>query len=372
MQRMRMEWKLPAVRLQPKSGMEVLLGRAAQISAIVLAVLALCAALEYAQVLLAPVALAFTIGLMLAPLARRVERTGLPPSVSALVVTFTFMFLLVAALVVFSVPLQTWADRLPLIWAKLQIEIEAWREPIGALSSLREQLKDAMGAEDANLVVEEAADPVSSLAIMAPSIVGQFLLFLASLYFFVAARDSIRMAVLTLCIGRRSRWRTARIFRDAERLVSRYLLSITVINAGLGAAVGVAMLAVGMPSPFLWGVLAGVLNYVVYVGPAITAVIIGLVALATFDGTAQVLLPPAVYLFVNFIEAQFVTPTVIGRAMTLNPLVVFLAIAFWLWLWGPVGGFVAVPFLLIGAAIIGHVFPASPLGSTGTKTRPPN
>ena len=337
---MRMEdLRLPVVRLQPKTGFDAVLSRTAKLATIVLGIFALCAALVYGRIFLVPLALALTIGLMLSPIASRVERSGVPPAISGVVVTLAFLLLIAASLYVFSVPLQTWMERLPLIWQKLRSELHAWREPISAFSSIREQLKEVTSGSGTDLVVTEASDPLGSLATMAPSLFAQFLLFLAGLYFFVSSRISIRLAVLSLCTSRRTRWRAARIFRDAELLVSRYLISITLINIGLGVAVGLAMAAVGMPSPFLWGALAGVLNYIVYVGPALTAAIIGLVSLATFNGTGQILLPPAVYLFVNFMEAQFVTPYVIGRTMTLNPLVVFLAIAFWLWIWGPVGGF---------------------------------
>lgn len=366
---MRMEeWSLPTIRLRPKSGGEVLLGRSAQVATILVGVAVFFAIVDYGQPLFAPIALAFTVGLMLSPLARRVEAVGIPPAVSAALVTLIFLLLVAIGLFLFALPLSTWLQRLPLLWSRVQTTLSGWREQIGTISDLGRQLKDAMGGDAGNVVVEEASDPVGSIAWMAPAIIGQMLLFLGSLYFFIAARDSIRMAVLRICMNRRARWRAARIFRDTERLVSRYLLSITVINVGLGLAVGCAMWALQMPSPFLWGALAGVLNYIVYIGPIATAAIILTVSLASYDGVG-ILLPVSVYLFINMIEAQFVTPYVIGRAMTLNPLVVFLAITFWLWLWGPVGGFVAVPFLLIAAAMVGHLFPSAPARRDGTKLR---
>ena len=164
------------------------------------------------------------------------------------------------------------------------------------------------------------------------------------------------MAILSLCMTRRLRWRFAHVFRDVEALVSRYLLSITAVNTCLGVAVSAAMWAIDIPSPLLWGVLAFCLNYAIYIGPAIMAVLMLCVGLATSSGV-EILLPAVLYLSLNLVEAQFITPTIVGRAVTINPFVIFLALAFWIWLWGPVGGFIAVPFCLICLAIFRNIVP---------------
>jgi predicted PurR-regulated permease PerM len=140
-------------------------------------------------------------------------------------------------------------------------------------------------------------------------------------------------------------------------MVSRYLLSITVINMIEGAAVGVALHLIGVPSALLWGALAAVTNFVVFIGPIVMVVILFMVGLTEFDTLGASLLPVAVYLVINMLEAQFVTPMVIGRTMTLNPFVVMLALIFWIWLWGPLGGFIAIPALLVLYAVIRNIVP---------------
>jgi predicted PurR-regulated permease PerM len=137
-----------------------------------------------------------------------------------------------------------------------------------------------------------------------------------------------------------------------EILISRYLLTITAVNVCLGVAVTLALWAVGMPSPALWGVLAVVLNYVMYVGPAMMALILLSISLATRQGGIDIIAPPAVYLGLHFIESQFITAQVLGVTMTMNPFLVFLSLAFWIWLWGPIGGFIAVPSLLVIYALL--------------------
>ena len=125
--------------------------------------------------------------------------------------------------------------------------------------------------------------------------IAQILIFLASLYFFVATRHETRAAILKLCFTRRLRWRVAHIFRDVETLVSRYLLSITLINVSEGIAVGVGFIAVGVPSAMLWGALAVVANFVVFLGPLSMTVLLFGVGLTEFDTLARRPIPPLIY-----------------------------------------------------------------------------
>ena len=329
----------------------------AHMAMIVIGLIVCVAVLDFAQVILAPVALAVIIGLMLGPLADRIEYFGIPPWISGAAIVVLFVALIAAALTGFAVPLSDWLDKLPSMWQKLQSGITHWQGVIASIAGLGEKLRHALGQEAAMRVNVEGESTVESVAYLAPAIVAQVLLFLAGLYFYIATRKRFRLSVLSLCFSRRLRWRVAHAFRDIEAQVSRYLLSITAVNIGLGVVVALAMWLLGVPSPLLWGLLAGVLNYVIYIGPAIMAFLLFGVGLASYPTLTGAVIPPAVYLLINLTEAQFVTPHVLGRTMTLNPFVVFLSIAFWIWLWGPVGGFIAVPCLLIAYAAIRNILP---------------
>lgn len=346
----------PVVRLPPKSNVELALSRGAQVSLILLGLLGLVAALELGEFLLAPVALAVVIGLMLGPLATRLERRGLPPLLSSAVVTLLFIFIVLIFFGALAAPLAMWIDRVPQLWADLQGRLVELRRPLEFVNGLRDQLREFTGSEGLTVSVEQGS-PMTSVAMIAPAIGAQILLFLASLYFFMATRDRTRVTILRMCIDRRLRWRAAHIFRDVEQLVSRYLLSITAINVAMGVATGVAMWLVGVPQPFLWGALAGFLNFVAYVGPALMGVILFAVGLVSFDSLSGALVPPLVYMAINLVEAQVATPMVIGRTMTLNPFVVLLALAFWIWIWGPIGGVIAIPALLIVLAVARNILP---------------
>jgi predicted PurR-regulated permease PerM len=339
--------------------MENILSLAARISIIVVGVVVATAALDIAQIILAPVFLAIVVGLMFGPAAEALERRGAHSALSAALVVLIFMLLVAAILASVAVPLSQWARYLPVIWEKLQAMISDWRDIFATLDGVRDTLQSAIGSSGRMEVQVEEDSTVESAAWLAPAILMQVVLFLVSLFFFVAHRNAISRAILSLCFERRLRWRVAHVFRDVEAMVSRYLLSITAVNLGLMVAVSAAMWALGVPSPLLWGVLAGILNYIVYVGPAIMVGILFCVGLATADTTLASLAPAVVYVCINALESQLVTPLVIGRTLTLNPFLVFLAIGFWLWVWGPVGGFVAIPALLIMVAILRHVIPGS-------------
>lgn len=349
----------PVVRLPPKTGIEMILAAASRVSLVVVGLIALVAALHFGRTILVPVTLAVTIGLMFGPYADRLERAGLSPFLSAIIVVVSFILLLAGLTTAFAVPLGEWTDRLPAIWAKAKAILADWQGSVASFTALGDEIKSLMGRDGEIAVAVNDGGPATDIAFLAPELIGQIAIFFASLYFFIATRHGIRIAVLRLCMNRRLRWRTAHIFRDAEVQVSRYLVSITLINIALGVAVSLAMLALGVPTPLLWGLLAAVLNYVVYIGPAVMALILLMVGLATFSG-AGIAAPAAVYLCVNFVEAQFVTPQVLGKQLTINPFVVFLALVFWLWIWGPAGGFVAVPLLLIAAVTANHIIPLMP------------
>ncbi|MBT1157499.1 AI-2E family transporter [Aminobacter anthyllidis] len=348
--------KAPTVRLPPKSNFEILLTRGAQVSIIFIGIVVTVFALHAGEFILTPIGLGVVIGLMLGPLASRLERFKVPPALSAAIVFLLFIVSVGIFALLISSPLSFWLQRLPQIWAQLATQLSDLKGPLETFKSMRDQLRQVTGGEGVSVSVDEGMG-VETMATLAPAVIAQVLLFFASLYFFVATRYQTRTAILRVCFNRRLRWRVAHIFRDVERLVSQYLLSITVINFAEGLTVGIGLYLLGVPSAPLWGALAIVTNFVPFVGPLVMVAILFAVGLTEFDTLGASLLPVALYLGVNTIEGQFVTPLVIGRTMTLNPFVVLLALAFWIWLWGAIGGFIAIPALLVGYAIIRNVLP---------------
>ena len=347
--------KAPIVRLPPKSNVELLLLRSAQVAVIVIGAVATIFALHAGEYILAPASLGVVLGLMLGPIATRLEKRGLRPGLSASLVVVLFISGICLFAAAVAAPLSFWLSRVPQLWTDLQRQLSELKAPIEALKNVRDQLRELTGSE--GLAVSVEGTGVESMAILAPAVVAQVLIFFACLYFFVATRNQTRSAILKLCLDRRLRWRVAHIFRDVEQLVSRYLLSITIINVLEGIAVSVGLYLIDVPSAAIWGALAALTNFVVFIGPVVMVAILFMVGLAEFDTLAGSLLPVAIYLAINMIESQFVTPMVIGRTMTLNPFVVVLALIFWIWLWGPLGGFIAIPALLVVYAVIRNIVP---------------
>jgi predicted PurR-regulated permease PerM len=322
-------------------------------------VFAFAVAMSLGKFILAPISLAIVIGLMFGPVADAMEGRGVPSGLSAGVVVLLFLGLIGGAGMLFAAPISEWIARWPMLWQNLQTQLVNFQRPFETLGAVQEQLKTAMGGDAAMTVEVADGGPVQDVALMVPSILADILLFLASLYFFLATRENIRLTVLSLCFSRRVRWRVAHIFRDVETKVSRFLLSAAAINLGVGVVTALAMWAIGMPSPLLWGGLAAVLNFIPYVGQAIMLAILFAVGLGTHSDLLSIVLPVAIYAVINITADQLVFPHLIGKAMTLNPFVIFASIAFWMWLWGPMGGFVAVPALLVVQSIIMHVFPTT-------------
>ncbi len=338
---------------------EHILQTASRVAILMMALFTFAVAMALGKFILAPISLAIVVGLMFGPVADALERRGVPSALSAGVVVLLFLGLIALAGMLFAAPIAEWVARWPMLWSKLQAQLVNLQRPFETLGAVQEQLKEAMGSGATMTVEVEDGGPVQDVALMAPALLADILLFLAGLYFFLATRHNIRLTVLSLCFSRRMRWRAAHIFRDVETKVSRFLLSAAAINLGVGIATAIAMWAIGMPSPVLWGGLAAVLNFIPYIGQAIMLGVLFAVGLGTHNDLVGILLPVVLYAAINLTADQLVFPHFVGKALTLNPFIIFVSIAFWMWLWGPMGGFVAVPALLVVQSMIMHVFPTT-------------
>lgn len=318
-------------------------------------ILASSAMLIWGQVILAPIISSIVIGLMFGPLADRIERFGVPPIISGGAVVVAFFLIIMIMLTAFIFPLSGWISRLPELWVKLQGILADWQGMMSAIEGARKQLNE-FTSQTADMVVQvEDGSPLETVAVSAPTALAQILIFLVSLYFFIATREQIKSFIIGLFSVTSTRNAFADIFDEVEQFISRYLLSITFINIGLGLTISFALWAAGIPAPFLWGMLAGLMNYITYIGPVIMMATLFGVGLVTFDTVNAALIPVIIYTIINGVEAQIITPSILGRAMTLNPFLVFFAITFWIWAWGPLGGFIAVPMLLIMTTIVQNV-----------------
>jgi predicted PurR-regulated permease PerM len=194
------------------------------------------------------------------------------------------------------------------------------------------------------------------IAAVTPAVV-EITLFFVTLIFFLATQMDFRRYTVSFFATRNAKLRFIRITNDLESYLASYVAVVTVINFGLGVVVAIGAWLFGLPNPILFGMLAMALNYIPYIGAACMTLILLGVGLVSFPSLTFALVPAAAFVAVATIEGQFITPTVLGRSLTLNPLVVLLALAFWAWLWGPMGAFLAVPLTIVALVVLHHLFP---------------
>lgn len=321
----------------------------AQVSVIVVGVVALVFAMDQAQAVIAPVLLALVVGVVLSPVSNLVDKFGLPKGIAALGSLFIILMGLGALFLFLEPVVERASNSLPRIMFELDQLLATIKNGLRGLEDVQkaaEQVANEGGGSNAEQSSEDSPIPTVEDAIfMAPAILGQVLIFAGALFFFIMTRDEIYNFIAKRLVAEDRRLETAHRLREAERQVGRYFLTISIINAGYAVVFSAIMMAIGMPSPILWGIAAGLLNFVLYLGPAVMTVSLLLGGLIAFHG-AYAFLPMAAYVFINGIEAQFVTPSLVGKTLEVNPLAIFVSLVFFLWLWGAVGGFIAIPLLL--------------------------
>ncbi|MQT11796.1 AI-2E family transporter [Segnochrobactrum spirostomi] len=320
-----------------------------------LAGLALLAALGYARDLAVPIFAAFVIGLVLGPVNQALVRRRVPEPLAATIVVGGAIALLHLAIVMFALPMQSWIERAPEVWDALGKKLRLLQVAFGQIQDVSESIGRIGSDSKTREVVVKGPGLLGSFASLAPALVSEVVLFVGTLFFFLATRNSLRRSLLSLCLSRSARLTAARILLDSERALSHYFGTITIINVVLGVATGVAMWALGMPTPSLWAAFTAVANFAPFIGPAVTFAVLAGVGLVTFDGLLPSLVPALVYLVLMVIESQFVTPAVLGRRLVINPMLIFIGVSFWMWMWGPIGAFLGVPFLVIGSIALGRL-----------------
>ena len=321
---------------------------------VALLVICIVAVLYVAKAFFLPVVTAFVVGTMLSPAAGYLERRRIPRSVSAVLIV-TAVGAGVAFIVgLISSPLMQWSTRLPELGSLLKDKLHVFDRPL----MLWQELQSMLGGSDALAAFQmpkfDWVQP--TLEFLSPTFT-EFLLFLATLILFIASWRDLRRALIMTFPDHASRLRTLRILNQIEGQLGGYLLTVTVINLGVGAATGVICAVTGMPNPAGLGALAATLNFFPIIGPVAMFVILTVVGVIAFSTLGAGLIAPLAFVGLTFLEGHFVTPAIIGRRLELNALAVFIALAFWTWLWGPMGGFLSSPLLIVALILKDHLMP---------------
>ena len=327
--------------------------------------LLLVAGIAYAREFLMPVVLAFLLALVFSPIRRFLERHGIPSGLSALVIVGALTAMLLAGVLLLAAPVQSLVDDAPAIGRQVEEKVRSLLGSAEAVLEAGQQVNEmASGGrnEDVQEVVVREPSLFASFAYVAPAYLAQAVFTMVLLLFLLSSGDMFYEKLVHVMPTFRDKRRAMRIAYDIERKLSRYLFTITLINAGLGIAVGTAMWLIGMPDPLLFGVAGFAFNFVPYLGALAGVAIAMVVGLLTFDGFAYALLPAAAYLALTTFEGQLVTPYFVGRRLEMNTVVIFLSITFWAWLWSMMGMLLAVPLLVAIRAFSEHIPQLEPLG----------
>jgi predicted PurR-regulated permease PerM len=341
---------------QPVAEVSRLWRTTSQVATIGIFIIILIAALEFARPLLLPLVSAFVVTMMLGPLSARAQRAGIPSMLTAIVLWLLVIAVFYGVIVLLAGPAIDWIGKAPEIGKTVQDKLRVLDRPWAMMQDLRKALMPG-DAGKAGVGVDIAAFVAPVFSIVTPAI-GEVFIFFGALFFMLIGRTQLRHVAVAFFEEREARLRTLKIMNDIEHNLTGYLSMVAIINVAVGLAAGVIAWGVGLPDPVAWAVLAFLLNFIPYIGALLMEAGLFLVGLVTFPTLTQALAAPLLFLVFATAEGHFITPAVIGRRLTLNPLTVFLSLVFWSWLWGPVGAFLAVPLLIMGLVAVSHLFPS--------------
>jgi predicted PurR-regulated permease PerM len=324
-------------------------------------------ALYFAKDFFLPVVLAFMLALTLSPIVRALSWRGVPAPLSATLLVFLSFCCFAVIGFVLSGPIVSLVEDAPKIGRELQERLSEVQGPLSRIMQAGDQIENvtetATAAEaDVQKVVIAQPGIVSRAAGNLLSVATTVAVTLVLSLFLLASGSMFYEKIVQTFPLMSDKKRALRIVYDVEREISRYLLTVALINSGLGVAVGLACWLVGVPDALLWGVAAALLNFLPYVGSLVGIVLVAIISIVTFDTLASAALAPLLYVTLTVIEGQFVTPLILGRRLELNAVAIFVAIAFWSWLWGFAGALLAVPILVIVKVFCDHF---EGLGSIG-------
>ncbi|HEU4877584.1 MAG TPA: AI-2E family transporter [Sphingomicrobium sp.] len=314
-------------------------------------VLAMPFALRAGAEFFLPVTAALVIAIALVPMLEWFERRGVPSKFAAVLCVIIFLMIAVFAVASIVLPAIDWVALIPQ-------RIERVTKALAPLLDLYSNLQKFIDKTVANIAVNPAGSgrtvrvetPNSMLDLItasAPHAAIQLFFALLVIYFFLAGWTGMRKRTIVSRGSFEGALTTARVIQQVVAATSTYIGTITVINVGLGALTALVLWGLGMDSPLMWGGIVAVLNYIPYLGPIAAALLLALGGLMTFADPWAALLPPALFIGLHLVEANVLTPLIVGRKLTINPLLILVSLSFWAWVWGTTGALLAVPLLII-------------------------
>jgi predicted PurR-regulated permease PerM len=323
--------------------------------------LAFLAALYAARDIVLPVVLAFVLALLLQPPVRMLDRLRLPRVLSAFLLIVVLLGTVVAFGTALSGPAASWAEKLPQGIPRLQEHLSFLRAPIDAVRNFLHLAEGYVSGQPPSTAGATAPQPPADadfwITLFAGSraFVAGLLEMILVLFFLLLAGDIFLRRLVEILPRFSDKRQAIEMSQQIEQDISAYLITVTIMNAVVGLATALVMWLCGVGDPILWGAVAFLLNYVPILGPMAGIVLFALAGLLSADGFWLALLPAALYLAIHLVEGETITPTLLSRRFTLNPVLVILSLIFWYWMWGVPGAILAVPMLAVTKIICDRI-----------------
>ncbi len=329
-------------------------------------ILATTAFLYFAKPFVMPIFVATLLTFLLKPMVRTLARARVPQTLATLLVIAAFFGVISFAVTRLLQPAAEWVSRAPETMSNIEQKFHHLTRRAQRLSRAAESMENMTKdpATDGNTQRVEVKQPVlmKTVFVYTKSFVAGLIETVVLLFFMLAPGDLFMEKLVRVLPTLSDKKKAVEIADEVQRSVSAFLFTITVINAVLGTLVGLASWALGLQNPALWGVLAGVLNFIPYFGPITGVAVLTVVGFVTFDEAWREVLPAIVYLCLHGVESNLITPMIVGRRLTLNPLVIFISLMFWTWLWGIPGALLSIPLVMMLRIFCDHFKPLAPIG----------
>ena len=339
--------------------------RARSLGLTILAILALLYTLYFARDFLLPIVMALLLDLLFSPVVRAFTRVRISAPFGAAIVVVGLLGFVSFGAYELSTPIERWASEAPATLAKAEARMKKLTKPLERVRRTAEQVETATSTAappKATEVVVRGPGLVARVFGTTQRFVAGSLEVLILLYFLLAAGDLFLQKLVKVLPQLGDKRTAVQIARKAESSISTYLVTALAVNVGEGIVVGFVMYLLGMPNPALWGALVALLEFVPYLGAATITIVLAVAALTTFDSVSHALLVPASFLAINLIQGNLISPMLFSRRLTLNPVALFVGLAFWWWIWGIPGAFVAVPLMATFKIFCDHIDALAPIG----------
>lgn len=322
---------------------------------ILISVLLTGAALWAAQAIVVPTVMAVVLALVLTPIVARLEAWHLPTSVATFVVVLIAAAMLAGTALALAPGVADWMRRAPEISRTVERKLQPFKEGLATVQEASHQLEKItnVGGDGSKVVV--APDAGGSILETAPGAVAQTLYVVVLALFLIGSRKIFRKRLVLLSSERENRLRVLRIMNESLDQVSAYLFTLMCVSIGLALVTAVCFWIAGIEYALLWGVAFGIACIIPYLGPTAVIVICALVQFATQETLADAAVAPLILLAINTVESNLVTPMLVSRRTSVSALAIFVAVASFVWLWGPAASILAVPILILFHAIAKHV-----------------